>query len=154
MKPAPGPHETAEIVDTLVDGRGVAKASGKTVFVRGAIQGETVEYVRRKKRRNFDEAELIEILQRAPERVEPLCEVFGVCGGCSGSNLVHDVKGSGLGLSIVRHIVRAHDGEITLQSEPGRGSTFAIRLPVNAPVPEVETHVETTVGSAHQVEKT
>jgi signal transduction histidine kinase len=47
-----------------------------------------------------------------------------------GSGLVHDVKGSGLGLAIVRHIVEAHRGRIAVDSEPGRGSTFAIHLPV------------------------
>jgi signal transduction histidine kinase len=47
-----------------------------------------------------------------------------------GTNLVHDVKGSGLGLSLVRHIVRAHGGRVTLDSEVGTGSTFAIHLPV------------------------
>jgi signal transduction histidine kinase len=38
--------------------------------------------------------------------------------------------GSGLGLSIVRWIVEAHKGKVTVQSEPGRGSTFTVRLPV------------------------
>jgi 23S rRNA (uracil1939-C5)-methyltransferase len=75
--------ETSDIVDTLVDGRGVARATGKAVFVQGALKGERVKFTRRKKRRNFDEAELIEILRPAPERVAPRCEVFGICGGCS-----------------------------------------------------------------------
>ncbi len=75
--------ETALIVDTLTDGRGVADVPGKKVFVDGALRGETVRFRRRRKKRNFDEAELLEILEPAPERVEPRCEVFGLCGGCS-----------------------------------------------------------------------
>ena len=47
-----------------------------------------------------------------------------------GTALVHDVKGSGLGLSLVRHIVHAHGGEVTVDSEVGRGSTFTVRLPI------------------------
>jgi signal transduction histidine kinase len=48
----------------------------------------------------------------------------------AGSTLVHDVKGAGLGLSIVQHIVRAHRGRVTVESEPQHGSTFRIYLPV------------------------
>ena len=47
-----------------------------------------------------------------------------------GDPLVHNTKGSGLGLSLVRHIVRAHGGEVVVDSVPGRGSKFTINLPV------------------------
>ncbi len=47
-----------------------------------------------------------------------------------GDPLVHNTKGSGLGLSLVRHIVRAHGGEVMVDSVPGRGSKFTINLPV------------------------
>jgi len=50
-----------------------------------------------------------------------------------GTGLVHDVKGSGLGLSIVDHIVHAHRGRVEIESEPGDGCTFTILIPIAPP---------------------
>ena len=47
-----------------------------------------------------------------------------------GDPLVHNTKGSGLGLSLVRHIVQAHGGEVAVESAPGKGSKFIITFPV------------------------
>ena len=75
--------ETATISSVTHDGRGIADTSGKKVFVAGALSGEEVRFVRRKSRRNFDEAELLEVITASPERVEAKCAVFGRCGGCA-----------------------------------------------------------------------
>jgi signal transduction histidine kinase len=57
---------------------------------------------------------------------EKIFEKFYRCG----DPLVHNVKGSGLGLSLVRHIVRAHGGDVEVESAPEKGSKFTIALPL------------------------
>ena len=53
-----------------------------------------------------------------------------------GDPLVHNTKGSGLGLSLVQHIAHAHGGEVSVDSTPGQGSKFTIKLPLT----EVASH--------------
>ena len=83
MARKPREPETALIRSITHDGRGIADVTGKKVFVSGALEGETVRFIRRKRRRNYDEAELLEVLEPAPQRISPRCAVFGTCGGCS-----------------------------------------------------------------------
>jgi signal transduction histidine kinase len=54
--------------------------------------------------------------------------------------LVHNTKGSGLGLSLVRHIIQAHGGEVAVESTPGQGSKFIIILPVQVSEHHSEQH--------------
>ncbi len=77
------PVEQAAIRDLMIDGRGVADLTGKAVFVDGALAGEEVRFRRRRRRKNYDEAELLEVVIAAADRVVPRCDSFGVCGGCA-----------------------------------------------------------------------
>jgi signal transduction histidine kinase len=58
---------------------------------------------------------------------EKIFEKFYRCG----DPLVHNIKGSGLGLALVRHIARAHGGEVLVESTPEKGSKFTIALPLD-----------------------
>ncbi len=75
--------ETACIGAVSHDGKGIAAIGGKKVFVPGGLRGETVRILRRKRRKSFDEAELLDVLEPSPERIAPRCRAFGVCGGCA-----------------------------------------------------------------------
>src|SRR5215467_11937170 len=72
-----------KIEDVAFGGKGVGREHGKTVFVPYTIEGEIVsaEIVREKKQ--FAEAELVEVKQSSPDRVAPQCLYFGRCGGCA-----------------------------------------------------------------------
>jgi 23S rRNA (uracil1939-C5)-methyltransferase len=71
-------------VDSLdQDGRGVARVDGKVMFIEGALPGEHVRVQIHRRKRSYDEAFTIEVLQASAERVAPQCPHFGLCGGCS-----------------------------------------------------------------------
>ena len=70
-------------MDLTHDGRGVARIDDKTVFVSDALPGERVTLQRTARRRSFDEARLVAVIEPSAERVEPECPHFGICGGCA-----------------------------------------------------------------------
>lgn len=79
----PGTEGEIEITALADDGRAVGHLEGKVVFVAGALPGERVRVAFERTRRHFDHARVVEVLAASPDRVEPPCRHFGVCGGCS-----------------------------------------------------------------------
>ena len=75
--------QQAEITDLSHDGRGVAHIDEKTVFIHGALPGEKVVFRYTECHRRFDMGVVEEVLEASPDRVEPHCPHFGVCGGCA-----------------------------------------------------------------------
>lgn len=73
--------ECAQVVALTHEGEGVVRG-GKTVFIPGALPGETVRFLRARRHRQHDDARLLEVLAPSAERVTPRCAHFGVCGGC------------------------------------------------------------------------
>ena len=79
---SPNVPETGTVESLNHDGAGVVRA-GKTAFVAGALPGEVVQFLRRKRHRQYDEAELLEVLEPSTLRVKAECPHFGICGGCA-----------------------------------------------------------------------
>jgi 23S rRNA (uracil1939-C5)-methyltransferase len=72
-----------KIEDVAFGGKGVGRDGGKAVFVPYTVDGELVsaEIVREKKQ--FAEAELRDVKEKSPHRVDAQCPYFGLCGGCA-----------------------------------------------------------------------
>jgi 23S rRNA (uracil1939-C5)-methyltransferase len=65
------------------DGRGLARVDGKATFIHGALPGERVMFRYLGRKRSHDEGQAVSVFEPAPDRVEPRCAQYGVCGGCS-----------------------------------------------------------------------
>ncbi len=74
---------TVEIGGLNHDGQGVGRIDGMTVFVDGALAGETCEVKILLSKKSYAIAEIVKIVKKSENRIEPFCEYYGKCGGCS-----------------------------------------------------------------------
>lgn len=65
------------------EGRGIAHIDEKVIFIDGALAGEKVTFKYVGTHRNYDEGKVVDVIEPSLDRVEPVCEFFGLCGGCS-----------------------------------------------------------------------
>lgn len=73
---------TITIEDTGMDGEGIGKADGFTLFVKDAVVGDVIEAKIMKAKKNYAYARLEKVITPSPFRVEPACKFARVCGGC------------------------------------------------------------------------
>lgn len=85
-------HEGIEIVDIAAEGKAIAKVDGLTVFVPFAIPGDVVDIQTYRKRKSFAEGRVMRFVEYSTDRVEPVCEHFGVCGGCKWQMLPYELQ--------------------------------------------------------------
>ncbi|MGH7983693.1 MAG: class I SAM-dependent RNA methyltransferase, partial [Candidatus Udaeobacter sp.] len=78
------------IEDVAFGGKGVAREEGKAVFVPYTIEGEIVSAEIMREKKQFAEAELVEVKETSPHRVEPRCPYFGRCGGCVYQHIAYE----------------------------------------------------------------
>jgi len=72
-----------KIEDVAFGGKGVARENGKAVFIPFTIDGESVSAKITREKKQFAEAEIVDLRETSSHRVEPPCPYFGQCGGCA-----------------------------------------------------------------------
>lgn len=140
-----GPFET-EVADLSQDARGVARVDGKVVFIRDALAGERVRYMRHRSRSSFDEGQLHSLLRAAPERVEPGCEHFGLCGGCSLQHLAPAAQIRFKQAQLLGNLQRIGRVEPEEIAEPLAGPVWAYRRRARLTVKDVPAKGRVLVG--------
>lgn len=93
----PTPFSYRQVVELDIDdinnlGIGVGRIDGWVVMVPYALAGERVRAQVYKNHKNYSEADLIEVLKASAERVEPVCSLFGKCGGCQYQHLSYEAQ--------------------------------------------------------------
>ena len=79
-----------KILDAGAKGVSVAKAAdGKVIFVSNVVPGDVVDVQTFKKRKAYYEGKAVRFHEFSEHRVEPVCEHFGVCGGCKWQNMAY-----------------------------------------------------------------
>ena len=73
-------------------GEGIGRMDGYTLFVNGALPGETVRVVVTKTKKNYGYARLLSVLSPSPDRVEPVCPVAKRCGGCELQHMSYEAQ--------------------------------------------------------------
>lgn len=91
------PVEKNKIYEMQIDalgsnGEGIGRIAGYTVFVEGALPGETIRVLIVKVKKNYGYGKLMEILEVSPERREPMCPVAKQCGGCQLQHLSYEAE--------------------------------------------------------------
>ena len=82
--------ENITITGIAAEGKSLARVDDMVVFVPFAVPGDVVDLQVRRKKHHYCEAEVIRFIKKSDIRQEPMCEHFGVCGGCKWQNLPYE----------------------------------------------------------------
>lgn len=84
--------ENVKIEAVAAEGKSLAHVDGTVVFVEFAVPGDIVNVKVTKKKKNYMEGFILEIVKPSEDRLQPFCEHFGICGGCRWQPLPYDMQ--------------------------------------------------------------
>ena len=126
--------------------RGFAQLDGKATFIDFALPGERLMFKYSKTSSKFDEGYAVEILQASEHRVEPPCEHFGVCGGCSLQHMDSETQILAKQNTLLNHLEHIAHSKPDVVLEPLRGPTLGYRYKARLGVRYVAKKEKVLVG--------
>ncbi|MFN8208613.1 MAG: 23S rRNA (uracil(1939)-C(5))-methyltransferase RlmD [Bacteroidales bacterium] len=82
--------ENIAVTDLAAEGKAIARVENQVVFITGAIPGDIVNVRVLRKKKNFMEGTIEKLVKPSSDRVIPVCEHFGICGGCTWQQLPYE----------------------------------------------------------------
>lgn len=79
--------EQIEVTGITAEGLTVGRANDMVIFITGAVPGDVVDVEITRKKANYREGKVIHIHSYSPKRATPVCQHFGLCGGCKWQNM-------------------------------------------------------------------
>ena len=120
--------ENIEITDVAAEGKAIAKVDNLVVFVPYAVPGDVVDLQVRKKKQSYAEAEVVRFHRYSPRRIQPVCQHFGVCGGCKWQCLPYEDQLRYKQKQVVDNLTRIGKVELPpVQPILGSAQTFGYR---------------------------
>ena len=81
--PYPYHHELEILIESVSNlGIGIARDKGWVIQIPFVLPGEKIRARIYRNHKNYSDADCLEVLEPSPHRVQPSCDLFGVCGGC------------------------------------------------------------------------
>ncbi len=133
-----GKTYTIDVVRLGTSGEGVGKYNGFTVFVPGALPGETVEARITLVKKQYAAAKLLRVVTASPDRIQPACPVYAACGGCQLQHISYEGELKEKRQQVQDALERiGHLKEIHVEPTLGAASPWAYRNKMQFPAAAV-----------------
>ena len=126
------PFEYHEEIELKIDdlnhlGSGVGRFDGWVVFVPFTLPGELVRVKIWRNKKNYSDADLVEIIESSPDRVEPRCKLFKECGGCQYQHFDYEAQLDWISKRISELLSRLAGIEVDVNPCIGSPKTYSYR---------------------------